>query len=146
MGYSTSFTGELKFTKELNASTLAHLKKFLGEDARDNEDWLRPKDSGASYIDLELTDDFSGLKWNGAEKTYGLEDSVTIIIMNMRLIYPDFGLTGELLAQGEDFEDKWVLKVIDGVGIREEIKLAGDVYKCPHCEERFLLKDATKIS
>jgi len=59
MGYHTEYIGEFKFTRELKASELAHLKKFLGEDSRDHEDWPT-LDNG--YVSLELTDEFDGLK------------------------------------------------------------------------------------
>jgi hypothetical protein len=49
MGYSTSFSGELLFTKELKASELAELNKFLGEDCRDHPEWGI---SGLTYIDF----------------------------------------------------------------------------------------------
>ena len=39
MGYSTSFTNKLLFTKELKASELAELKKFLGADCREHPEW-----------------------------------------------------------------------------------------------------------
>src|SRR4051812_39080287 len=108
MGYTTKFQGELKFKKELVATQLAHLKNMLGEDCREHPEW------GAKdlyYIDLEFTDDFSGLKWSGTEKTYGMERIVQLVIDEMRKKWPDFGLTGRLAAQGEDIEDRWTLAI-----------------------------------
>lgn len=146
MGYSTSFTGELKFTKELTGGQLAELKAFFGEDPNDHKEWLIPEtDDYTGYIDFELNDDFSGIKWNGAEKTYGLEHSVSIILMNMQARYNDFDLTGQLLAQGESREDKWVLKIKDNHGIREEIKVEGDIYECPNCGEHVITSEAKKV-
>jgi hypothetical protein len=51
----------------------------------------------------------------------------------MRLKYPDFGLTGELLAQGEDNGDVWILAMENGKA-KHKKKVT-----CPHCEEEFLL-------
>ncbi len=66
MGYSTDFKGELKFNYELKASELNDVKKFFSEDCRDHDEWLNS--TGLYYVDLEFTEDFSGIKWNGAEK------------------------------------------------------------------------------
>jgi len=138
MGYSTSFTGELKFTKELKASELAELNKFLGEDCRDHPDW---EASHLTHIDLELTKDFSGLQWNGAEKTYDLVEKVNFIIEQMKNKYPDFDLTGELLAKGEDVEDVWRLVIENGEALEKKIDLSQKrKVTCPHCEEEFFLE------
>lgn len=119
MGYSTDFTGELKFTKELKAIELAKIKTFLGEDCRHHPEWNA---TNMTYIDLELTSDFSGLKWDGSEKTYQLTEKVNLIIDEMKKDYPDFGLTGNLFAQGERIEDRWVLLIDEnGKAKKEEI-------------------------
>lgn len=111
MGYSTDFTGELKFVNELTASQLFKIESFLGEDRQDHPEWEMA--SGFYYVDLELADRFTGLKWNGAEKTYGLVDAVNMIITNMRKEFPDFSLKGEMLGQGEEADDRWKLIIGD---------------------------------
>lgn len=63
MGYTTNFKGELKFTKELKASELAKLSSMLGEDCREHPEW--DYEGPLYYIDLELLEDFSGIKWDG---------------------------------------------------------------------------------
>lgn len=136
MGYSTDFTGELKFTRELIASQLAAIKKMLGEDCREHPEW------GAKdlyYVDLELTDDFSGLKWSGAEKTYHMERIVQLVIDEMRKKWPDFGLSGQLNAQGEDVEDRWTLAIkADGNATKIKVPLVGQRIECPSCGKRFI--------
>lgn len=138
MGYTTTFKGELKFTKELTATQLAKLKTYLGEDCRNHAEWGR---TDLSYIDLELLNDFSGLCWDGSEKTYDLEDKINLIIDQMRIEYPDFGLQGKLLAAGEEAEDRWWLIVENGVAIRKDIELTGKKVECPHCGETFIAQD-----
>lgn len=141
MGYSTRFQGELKFTKELTASQLAHLKTMLGEDCREHPEW-GTKD--LYHIDLELTDDFSGLKWSGAEKTYGLEKTTNVVIDQMQKKWPDFGLSGQLAAQGEDVEDRWVLTIkADGRATKVKTPPVGKKITCPHCEEDFFYEGTT---
>lgn len=138
MGYSTNFTGELKFTTEATASQLAALKAMMGEDCRDHPEWGAP---GLYYIGLELTDDFTGIKWNGAEKTYELEKLVNVVLSVMRKTWPEFGLSGQLGAQGEDLEDRWVLSIgEDGLAHKTKIALTGKIVTCPHCDGRFALE------
>ena len=136
MGYSTDFKGELKFERELTGSELAKVRAFLEEDCRDHPDW---GNTNLYYVDLELLDDFSGLKWNGAEKTYGMVEIVNMIITNMKKEVPDFSLTGKLFAQGEDIDDRWELSIKDGVAIKTDAPQTGDKIVCPHCEQHFYL-------
>lgn len=110
MGYSTQFDGMLKFNPELTASQLAKVSAFLGEDCRDHPEWDRPGKpySGHTYIDLELTDDFSGLKWDGSEKTYELPEKINMMIDLLNEDF-EFGLEGAMRAQGGDIGDVWLL-------------------------------------
>ncbi len=138
MGYSTEFKGELRFTSELNAKQLAALNAFFGEDCRDHKDWDA---TGLYYVDLELSEDFGGIKWNGAEKTSDLDEIVNVIIRNMRNTWPDFGLTGKMIAQGEDIEDRWILAIgKDGFAERLPMAISGKKITCPHCEKPFILE------
>lgn len=142
MGYSTDFVGELKFATELTATQLAFLNGLLGEDTRDHKDWIVPKDAYVGYIDLELLKDFTGLQWDGAEKTYGLEHSVNIITTEMRKQWPDFRLIGHLNAQGEEFEDRWSLVIdADGWASKQPVAIPGKVVRCPHCDEKFTVEE-----
>ena len=59
------------------------------EDCRKHPEW---GDTNLSYIDLQLTDDFSALEWDGSEKTYNLQDKVNLIIREMKKDDPDFEL------------------------------------------------------
>lgn len=142
MGYSTDFKGELRFVNEPTASQLVALKNMCGEDCREHPEWGT---DGLYYIDLELTDDFTGLRWNGAEKTYDLDKLVNVVIIEMRKRWPDFALTGALAAQGEEVTDRWAL-VIGETGLAEKRKVAvtGAIVTCPECACRFVLEDAAK--
>lgn len=139
MGYTTDFTGKLAFTNEPKASELAELNKFLGEDCRQHPEW---GNTSLSYIDLKLSKDFSGLEWDGSEKTYDLVDKVNLLIENMQKKYPHFGLSGELLAQGEEIGDIWRLVVKNNTA--EEVRVDLSHKKkvtCPHCSEDFFLEE-----
>jgi len=138
MGYTTTFKGDLRFSKELTASQLARLKTFFGEDCREHPEWKEPD---LYYIDLELNDDFTGLRWSGAEKSYGLEEQVSLIVREMRVKWPDFALTGTLSAQGEDAEDRWTLSIgEDGMAKKTKVPIVGERITCPSCEHTFILE------
>lgn len=135
MGYSTQFEGVLKFKSPPSVAELAALGNILGEDARDHPEWKAHRD--VCYIDLEVTADGSGLKWTHAEKTYGLVEAVNLITRLMREQFPDFQLSGALLAQGESFGDVWQLNLDEsGHATRTVMKLVGHV-KCPECGHKF---------
>lgn len=141
MGYTTTFKGVLKFKSELTTSALCKLSEFLGEDCRQHPEWGH---TDLSYIDLELTKDYQGLKWDGSEKTYDLEVKVQLIIDQMRKEYPDFDLEGCLLAQGEDAGDRWELHVANGKAAKQDIPLSTDEIICPDCGHLFKLSEAKK--
>lgn len=135
MGYNIGYTGELKFNRELTGSELAKVKKWLREDIRDHE--MRTAVPGY-YVDLELLDDFSGLKWNGSEKSGEMHYIVNFLIDEVRSDgVPDFGLSGTMDAQGEEVGDVWRLEFDEeGVAHRREITvLSGSV--CPECGHEF---------
>ena len=140
MGYNTIFEGELKFNKELTGSQLSKLKSYLGEDAREHPEWNAPK--SLDYIDLVMLDDFSGIQWNDeTEKTYGMIDMVNFITGEMRNTIPEFCFTGEFIAQGEDFDDRWKLQIDEnGKAFKKEIIMDGKKVTCPHCEGSFCLE------
>ena len=136
MGYSTDFKGELKFTNELKASEISKVNSFLGEDCRDHPEWGEAK---LFFVDLDLLPDFSGLKWSGAEKTYGMVEVVNMLMLNVQIDFPSFGLEGKLLAQGEDIDDRWELVIENGVAVKRDIPQTGQRVECPHCEGHFYL-------
>jgi len=141
MGYSTDFKGELKFKNELTAKQLAKIKSICGEDCRDHPEWNA---GGLTHMDIELNDDFSGLRWNGSEKTDDLVEKVNYLVAEICKEWPDFRLAGELHAQGEDFDDRWVLKIDgDGFANRREIVIVGEKVQCPHCHAKFILEAAS---
>lgn len=119
MGYTTKFIGVLKFKNELTTSQLVKLHTFFGEDSRDHKEWGKQQ---FNYIDLELAKDSSGIQWDNSEKTNGMTEAVNFIITEMKKEFPDFGLTGRMLAQGEEVGDIWHL-VINENGIAEEVRV-----------------------
>ncbi len=140
MGYSTDFDGELKFEKDLTGPLIAHLESILGEDVRDHPEWGMV--DSFNHIDLEILEDYSGIRWNGTEKTRGMPDIIKFVIERMKIVMPDFGLIGELSAQGEDIEDRWVLLVNGDKVEVKEVVICGSRIICPHCEEVVIVEEA----
>jgi len=149
MGYDTEFIGVLKFNKELSGSQLSILNEILGEDFRDFSPEVKfeltgKRDVSYTFFDLKITDDFSGIEWDGSEKFYDAVEKINIIIKWMRIKAPnchDFGLTGSLFARGEDIDDMWNLVMVDGVAKKVVKAPTGKKICCPHCEEEFYYED-----
>lgn len=121
MGYNTDFGGELKFTSPLSAKHVKMIENLSGVSHRKpGRHW--------SYFDLVVTDDGSGIQWSGAEKTYELDDQVNFLIDHMRANgCPEFGLTGEMNAHGDERDDDWILRMVDGRAT--VVKLTVDRYE-----------------
>jgi len=146
MGYTTTFVGALEFTHELKASEIAHLSKILGIDFREapqnlGRDFLT-QDLGQYAIDLKFTKDYSGLEWDGHEKSEAMANQVEFVIAYMRDTFSDFGLKGQMKAQGEDVDDTWVLHMENGKVITTPIPHIGEKIQCPHCGEYFYPEEA----
>ena len=145
MGYTTTFQGALKFTKELTMPELRHLQRVLGKDARSglpadavkfiDKAWL------LDYIDLKVAPGYDGVCWNGQEKSYRMEYQVAFVLAYMRATYPDFGLSGYMDAQGEDIDDRWQLVIQDGQPVVVQKSPKGRKVRCPHCETEFYIDD-----
>lgn len=130
MGYSTDFEGTLKFNRELSASEIAQVSDWLNDDMdTPRSDELADKlgyEKGSKfrdgYVDLEINKEFSGLKWNGAEKTYGMVDSLNVILHGLSKFEPPVSLEGSMMAYGEERSDVWKIEIKDGKAVRVEVK------------------------
>lgn len=139
MGYTTRFQGELKFIHEISVPQLKKLQSMFGEDCRDHPEWGDAK--GLYYIDFEMTKDYTGIQHSGAEKSYDVEKQVNVILREMRKEFPEFGLTGSLLAQGECMEDRWTLAMEeDGLAHKHKVVIQGQRVTCPECSHRFIVE------
>jgi len=127
MGYTTRFEGELRFTNPISVPQLVYLNQLI-----ENKDG-----TFREHIDLEVTRDYSGLKWNLAEKTYGMDEAVEYILQAMSTKFPDFGLVGVLKAQGEDVDDRWELRADGRTSVRVDTPPTGPKVICPHCRSTF---------
>lgn len=66
---------------------------------------------------------------------------MNVVIREMRKEFPEFGLNGTLIAQGEEFDDRWALVIgEDGFASKQSLSISGEVVKCPHCGAKFALE------
>jgi hypothetical protein len=122
MNYNTKFDGKLRFAEGLTIEQLDKVRSFLNED-----------------VALQLSKDFEGLEWDKTE-TIDLVEKVNFIIDEMHKEFPDFGFEGNLLAQGEKIDDRWVLSIDNGRAVKKPIMLEGSEIACPHCGEKIIIQ------
>lgn len=146
MGHSTSYKGVFPFETYLTAEQIDHLEDILGEDVRDHPEWETlasfklMNENYVNYIDLEL-DGFGGdkLKWNGSEKTNGLELQVNLVVELMQLAFPGVRLRpgAVIKARGEDGKRYNIEVNSDGLAVVvQPVKTAEKSITCPHYGER----------
>lgn len=141
MGYSTDFTGALKFTRPMTPTELAYVETLMGFDLPEDFNGYIFPHGKPHYVQLEVSKDKTGIKWDGNEKFYDAVEAVNFVIDNARRQIADFGLSGQMEAQGEEIGDHWFLVIgEDGFAKRVEAPKVGDVVTCPHCDNEFLLK------
>ena len=147
MGYDTRFAGQLKFNSDVTVPMLVTLNRIFGETCREHPEW-KPETFGDHlyYVDLIFLPDFSGVQFNcEAESTSLGPEMINMITAVMRESHPEsgFAFKGEMLAQGEDIEDRWFLIVDgdEGEARRGMCPPAGQRITCPHCEREFILDE-----
>jgi hypothetical protein len=67
-----------------------------------------------------------------------MDQIVALVIRLMQEKYPEFSLTGKLLAQGEAIDDRWQLSVKNGKVKTQDIAIEGKEIECPHCHQTFV--------
>lgn len=139
MGYSTDIEGKLKFKHDITIPEIKLINAISGNLPSDLSDMVNP-DGAKSYVQWELTKDMDGLVWDGNEKFYDIVETMNLIIATLRRANPAFALEGELLCQGEELKDRWLLKLNeDGFAYRQDISVDG-LIRCPECDHEWELK------
>lgn len=126
MGYNTDFEGVLKFKTKPTVEELERLNEIMGEEV-----------PGASYCQFMITKKFDGIEWDRSEKFYDAEKAAQYVIDYMREKFPAFGLVGDLQAQGESIEDRWILRCTGDKAEKIDSTPMGERIKCPYCREEF---------
>lgn len=123
MGYNTEFMGSLEMPEGMSATQVRLVKDYL---------------VGNFDMDLEVSSDGKSIVWNGAEKTYDMDEQVNKLIAHFIPLIPNFTLTGSMLAQGENVDDRWVLYMDrSGVARKAAVLETGHAISCPHCGKTF---------
>lgn len=131
MGYTTTFSGMLEFTKPLTKEEKEKLQTFMGADCREHPEWGIEHEY-LTWIDLEIDENDEGLIWDGSEKTYDLPEKINMILRIMRTQFPTFNLKGTMYAQGEEWNDRWALTIENGWAVVKETFLSTE-NQCPNC-------------
>ena len=140
MGYNTDFTGEMYFNQELTGKQIAALNEMLGEDCREHPEWL-PVAKDLTWIDLEFNDDYSGIQWNGSEKSYDMAAKLNLIVAVMRrTCCPDFGFNGKIEARDEE-NDYLIKSKEDGFVEEVALELVESEIECPKCGHCFSVSE-----
>lgn len=135
MGYTTQFSGTLKFPEDMSLKMLRKIKPLMGIDSRDRDD---APNADWTHMQFEVTEDMTGIKWDGSEKFHDAVDAVNWLTDKMREDFPKFKFSGRLDAQGEAIGDVWVLRICDnGDADALDTPPAGEPIECPHCGEEF---------
>jgi hypothetical protein len=134
MSYPMSYSGELKFSHDLSIGQLVELQRIIGEDVRDLPNVVMVGDFG--FFDLELLDDYSGIKHDGSESSYHIPDQINTILRHLRDNFVDAPrLTGVIHGTGREPEDAHRIIVEEVGGARDEkVKMVATTNgNCPHC-------------
>lgn len=138
MGYDTEFTGVLKFATEPTVEQIREINDMI------EKAWERKLEGCPRYLQFKVTPAMDGIEWDGTEKFYETVECVNFLVAKMREKWPNFGLVGEMHAQGEDTTDRWILRMVDGVAERIDDPPKGREVTCPRCYDRFFLEDETR--
>lgn len=140
MGYTLQYRGILKIEPELKTSQLKYLKQFLNTDKRQHPEWEQNEYFNKLHytIDMELTEDFDGIRWTGAEKSCEVPAQINYIISQMKKECPDFKLKGKFIVVDPADDNRWEIH-INEKGWAEESKTAskGEKIICPQCGTEF---------
>jgi hypothetical protein len=138
---NVQYRGILKMEPDLKASHLKHLTQFLGKDIRNFPNWEKNEYYHKLHysIDLELTPDFEGLRWNGDIRTCEMIPQINYLITQMKETCPEFKLLGKFELH-EIGKGKIGEIVFDENGFAKELKdipPSGQEITCPHCKQTF---------
>lgn len=135
MGYSTDFTGQLNFSRELTLREYKELQKMNDEPDYCKEYTETPETMPEAYMQWVSNDDGTALVWDGNEKFYDYVHWLRWLIKHF-LKPKGIDLNGTLQWQGEEVGDVGVIKVVDNKVTTEKLTIKGLV-ECPNCGHTF---------
>lgn len=156
MGYTTKFSGTLKFSQTPSVGKLQWLAKlladydheWLGKVASDSAYPYNPEAGDGDfrhYVDLRLTKDLSGIEWDSdTEKNSGMLTAIKVLQHAINAQFPtepEVFFEGTMTAQGEDPSDVWGIEAHEGTIKRIRMQKPKETL-CPHCRNWFLTNKA----
>lgn len=108
MGYNTDFEGTISIVPALDSHRVAEINLFTEQRQCTSEDHNDSGDKPSLWCALEVTEDGTELRWTGQEKTYKLPEWIKYIIDNF---LQGHTCNGEIEAQGEDPDDRYLISV-----------------------------------
>lgn len=136
------YEGKLAFTGELTPIQLGNINQILEGELAYCQSQSAEEES--FIVGLKLTSDFSGItcrNYNShddedlGEIVENVNDFVRIIAKTI----PDFGLSGQILIQGDEPQNRWFITVVNGLAELVGIKVEGKNVICPHCSGQFFV-------
>ena len=109
MGYNTEFIGSLHFNKPLSLKEKEHFDTFKNDMNNKNSSKYTKED--ICFFEFDISNDNSYIYWDNTEKPYDISAKLKLFIKFMLENNSDFELNGELLAQGENIEDRYKIIV-----------------------------------
>ena len=139
MGYTTDFSGGLKFNRELTHKEWMELKELGNYDSY-QEGYKKYTDTPDtlpnSYLQWEPNSDGTQYVWNGGEKFYDYIHWLRWVIKHYMKPH-DLILNGEIRWQGEDMEDVGVIVVVDNKVTTRKLVIES-LCECPNCGHKFV--------
>lgn len=112
MGYTTQFAGAFTISPPLPEALVKKINEFCRKAHNDTQISV--------WCDWQIHHDGTSMSWNGAEKSYGMDEWAQFIIDNF---IPDgHNLGGVVRARGEDFADFWHMTIKNG---RDVVRKSG---------------------
>ena len=117
MGYTTQFQGEFRFT--LEGPLTLEIAQAINH-IHSPTDVSGPTPWPDGYCQWELTRDLGGIRWDQGEKFYNYVEWLQAILDNI-LKPAGVGLALEVRYQGDDVGDSGILRIDNGVVVKEEL-------------------------
>lgn len=108
MGYTTEFSGAMNITPPLEPHMVEEVNNFCEQRHGGN---TQPFDGMPGFwCDWEVSEDGSKIYWSGKEKSYSMDEWLSLLI---RRFMHGRKVNGRMLAQGESVGDVWLLECHD---------------------------------
>jgi hypothetical protein len=123
MWYTTSFTWQFNLDKPLTVPQFNELKNL--------------EDKDLSYCKREPTEDWMWIERDWGEKFYDYVERMDKIIILLKS--RGINCTWEVVYNWEEYDDQWIMKIVDGKCVQIPAVFSWETVTCPHCEKEFQL-------